>query len=350
MTKTTPVQQSIPRSLARSIARRVAAARSKQTVRASLAAATLLAFICTAGALAEPLLAARVNGAGIPLELLEGQFQERLRERNIHVARLASSAQAKALKREALDHLVRIELLWQEALRVGLAASEEEVDRAVAMVRTRFRSDEGFVRRIEQSGFTEPLYREHTRKVLSGERVAERIVDREVQVTEQDIEAFYEANSRFFRHDERLKVRHILVAVAPAANVSERANARGRIEALLGRARAGESFEQLARHHSDDATRQWGGELEPFSRGELPKSFEDTAFALKPGEISAAVETHAGFHLIELLDRAPAMAISLQAARERIREHLRDARGKEAIDRAVEGLRARAKVELLTPF
>jgi parvulin-like peptidyl-prolyl isomerase len=348
--KTLPLQQRLYRSPARSLARAIARIRSTPNVRAAtLAWAAVFAFICSASALAEPVLAARVNGAGIPLELLDGQFEERLRERNFHIARL-NPARAKALKREALDHLVRIELLWQEAIRVGLAVTEEEVDRAVAVVRTRFQSHDGFVRRIEQGGFTETLYREHTRKVLSGERIAERIVDRDVQVTEQDIAAFYAANPRLFRHDERLKVRHILVAVGPAASVPERAHARGRIEALLERARAGESFEQLARHHSDDATRQWGGELDPFSRGDVPKSFEDAAFALKPGEISAAVETRAGFHLIELLERVPAMAISLQAARERIRGHLRDARGKEAIDRAVNVLRARAKVELLTPL
>jgi PPIC-type PPIASE domain len=135
-----------------------------------------------------------------------------------------------------------------------------------------------------------------------------------------------------------------------AATAEQRSEARQRIEALSVRAKAGERFEQLARQYSDDATRQWGGELDPFSRGDMPKPFEDVAFALKPGEISAPVETAAGFHLIQLQERMPSVSVPLQSSRESIREHLRVARGREAIDRHVQALRALGKVEVLTPL
>jgi hypothetical protein len=99
----------------------------------------------------------------------------------------------------ALDYLIRIELLWQEAKRAGLAATNEEVDRSIAEARGRFRTHEAFVRRVEQGGFTEESYRDHTRKVLSADRIAERMVERNVQVTDKDIEDFCAANPRLFR-------------------------------------------------------------------------------------------------------------------------------------------------------
>lgn len=298
----------------------------------------------------QPVLAARVNGVGITAELLDRQFEELLRERKLHIARMNDPAKAKGLKREALENLIRVELLWHEAKAAGLVASDDEVDRAVAAVRARFRTADAFVRRIESSGFSEPAYREHTRKLLSGERYAQRIVDRDVRVTDQDVADFYAANPRLFRRAEQVRVRQILVAVPANADAQTRDVARRKIEGLLERARGGDSFEALARQHSDDATRQWGGELDPFGRGEKAKAFEEAAFALVPGAISGVFETSAGLHVIKLEQRTAAMTVPLDEARPRIRDHLHATRGKAAVDREVEQLRSFVKVELLMPL
>ena len=300
--------------------------------------------------LAQSVLAARVNGAGIPLQLVDRQLEELMRERKLHMARINNPAKLKDMKRETLDHLIRVELLWQEAKTAGLVASDEEVDRTISEVRARFRSTDAFVRRIEVSGFTEASYREHTRKILSGERVAERIVERDVQITDADVEKFYEINPRLFKRDEQVKVRHILAAVPKEATAEQRNEARKKILDLAARVKAGESFDALARNHSDDPTRQWGGELDAFARGQMAKSFEDAAFALQPGEMSGVVETASGFHLIKLEQRAPAVSVPIEQARERIKDYLRGTRGREAIDREVEQLRAAGKVEVLTPL
>jgi parvulin-like peptidyl-prolyl isomerase len=263
---------------------------------------------------------------------------------------MTNPGKMKDMKREALDQLIRVELLWQEAKTAGVVASDDDVDRTIAEARERFRSTDAFVRRIEQSGFTEATYREHTRKVLSGERIAERIVERDVQVTDSDIEEFYKINPRLFRRDEQLKARHILAAVPQGATAEQRDPARKKILELAARARAGENFETLARNHSDDATKQWGGELDAFSRGQMAKSFDDAAFALRPGEISGVVETASGFHIIRVEQRLPAIEVPFEQARERIRDYLRGTRGKEAIDREVQRLRATGKIEVLTPL
>lgn len=309
-----------------------------------------LAMPWAADTLAQQVLAARVNGVGIPLDLLNRQFEELLRERNLNIARMTSPSMAKGLKREALDNLIRVELMWQEAKEAGLAVSDEDVERTIAEVRGRFRSTEAFQRRIEQSGFNEQSYRAHTRKLLSGDRYAERISQREVKVTDQDLEDFYEINPRLFRREEQLKARQILIAVPVAATAQQKEQARRRIDELALRARGGESFDELARNNSDDATRQWGGELDPFSRGQQARPFEDAAFALKPGEISDVIETPAGLHIIKLEQRIAESSVPLSDARERIREYLHKTRGKEAVEREVEQLRATRKVEVLTPL
>jgi parvulin-like peptidyl-prolyl isomerase len=299
---------------------------------------------------AQILPAARVNGVPIPAERVDRQYEELLRERRIHLARMNNPAQAKSIKREALDQLIRVELLHQEGSANGIAVSDAELDRVLTEFRAGFRNPEAYRRRIETLGYDEPGWRAQLRKTLVGDRYAERIVEREVKVSDEDIAGFYELNARLFKRDEQLRARHILVAVPPNASAEAREEARRKIEGLATRVRAGESFDELARWHSDDPTRQWGGELDAFGRGAMPRPFEEAAFALKPGEVSAPVATPKGWHLIKLEERLAASTVPLEAARERIRGHLRTTRGKEAIEREVEQLRALGKVEVLMPL
>ncbi|MEY2689788.1 MAG: hypothetical protein RL375_3987 [Pseudomonadota bacterium] len=309
---------------------------------------------------AQGMLAARVNGVGIGLELLNRQFEDLLRERNIHIARMQNPARARELKREALERLIRIELLWQEAQRVGTVATDDEVDRVIADTRGRFRSPDQFDRRIVLSGFTPATYREHTRKLLAGDRYAQSVVEREVSVGPADVEAFYLANPGLFKRKEQVKVRQILIAApgpSPAAasgpgevDGPARLRARQQIEALRARIQAGEPIDALARQFSDDPTRQWGGEMDPFARGEQAPEIEAAAFSLAPGEVSGVIDSPAGLRILQLEQRVPGVTLSLAEVDEPVRQHLRSTRGKEALDREVERLRSTGKVEMLTPL
>jgi parvulin-like peptidyl-prolyl isomerase len=62
--------------------------------------------------------------------------------------------------------------------------------------------------------------------------------------------------------------------------------------------KAGESFEELARQFSDDASREEGGEIAPLQPGETPPEFERIAFETAPGKLSPVFETSLGFHLL----------------------------------------------------
>jgi parvulin-like peptidyl-prolyl isomerase len=80
--------------------------------------------------------------------------------------------------------------------------------------------------------------------------------------------------------------------------------ARQKAEDLLKRVRAGEDFAALATQFSEDpGSKEKGGDLGWFSRGEMVKEFEDAAFALKEGEVSGIVESPFGFHIIKVEER-----------------------------------------------
>jgi len=97
---------------------------------------------------------------------------------------------------------------------------------------------------------------------------------------------------------------HILIAYkgamrAKADVTRSKVQAKQLATRIGARALQGEDFATLAKKYSDGPSGARGGDLGSFTRGRMVKPFSDAAFALKPGGISAVVETPFGFHIIK---------------------------------------------------
>lgn len=90
----------------------------------------------------------------------------------------------------------------------------------------------------------------------------------------------------------------------PTVSEEEKIAIRERLNGLRERALKGENFSTFARMYSEDpGSASKGGDIGFTERGDLYPKFEEVAYGLKPGEISAPVETEAGFHIIRMLER-----------------------------------------------
>ncbi len=117
------------------------------------------------------------------------------------------------------------------------------------------------------------------------------------------------------------RARHILVKADHSAKPEERDAARKKIEAARERIEKGAKFSEVAREVSEDpGSASRGGELGCFAKGMMVKPFEDAAFSMKPGELSAVIETEYGFHVLKL----DAIAKDADAEREWRRERARN--------------------------
>lgn len=129
-----------------------------------------------------------------------------------------------------------------------------------------------------------------------------------IALNEADVKTYYEQNVGRLSGKEERRASHILITAPKEMPADERAKARERADSLLAQVRKSpDSFADLARKNSQDpGSAPNGGDLDFFGRGAMVKPFEDSAFALKKGDISDVVESDFGFHIIKVTDiKAP---------------------------------------------
>jgi peptidyl-prolyl cis-trans isomerase C len=149
-------------------------------------------------------------------------------------------------------------------------------------------------------------------------------------VTDAEAKAMYDKQIAAIKPVEEVKASHILV---------EKKEEADDIEAKL---KAGGDFAAIAKEKSKDTgSGANGGDLGYFAKGQMVKPFEDTAFGMKPGEVSAPVQSQFGWHIIKLIDKRNRPAPEFDKVKDRILAGLLQQKAEEVIG----GLRKDAKIE-----
>lgn len=189
-------------------------------------------------------------------------------------------------KKSVLEEMMNVELLYQEALRRKINETFEYRARVADL-----------------------LVRELSREARAG-------------VTEERMKTFYSEHREEF---DQISARHILLRFDPKKETSE---LRKEMEEIYQSAlKAPETFEGLARTHSQDASGRSGGELGFFTADRMVAPFSKAAFRLKKvGEISPIVETSYGFHIIQLSADRRGFEFHRDKIRERILKETQVAR------------------------
>lgn len=131
---------------------------------------------------------------------------------------------------------------------------------------------------------------------------AESIAPAEIP-SEEELRERYEAEKERFTQPERRRVRHILVALSAGADDAAEDAAKAKVGEIRARITAGEDFAALAKELSEDpGTAGQGGDLGLIERGLMDPAFDQAAFALEANQLSKAVRSQFGYHLIEVTE------------------------------------------------
>jgi len=294
-------------------------------------------------------LVAKVNGVGIT----QVEFDRDLKIYAIQQKSMPGGQQGKEqqpgdTKKEVLDGLIGRELLWQEAKAKNLLVDDKKVTEELDRSRSGFASKEEFVKKLNEGGFTEDSYRKFLSQVLSIQNLVENDIGKTISVSDKEAHDFYTSNPDKFKMPEQVHARHILVKVDPNADQATKDAAKKKAEGILKQAQGGADFAELAKNNSDCPSKQNGGDLGSFPRGQMAKPFEDAAFAMKPGTLSGVVETQFGYHIIKLEERKDATQVPEKDVAEEIKEYLKQQKTIEGVEARLKTLRSAAKIELLT--
>jgi peptidyl-prolyl cis-trans isomerase SurA len=273
--------------------------------------------------------------------------------------------QATALRLNILRQMIDDEILMRRAEKLGLLATDDQVDSKFNEVKAPFTQEE-FDKRMQDRKITVADFKRDIRRSITVEKVLNKEVSSKINITDQDINDYYNAHKAEFNLIEpQYHLAQIMVTPSPnpqAHNQNDKAQneaeARKKIQMIANRLDSGDDFATLAMKYSEDPeTSGNGGDLgtvqESGLKGTDPATRE-TVMRLKPGQyspivgvVNPATKQAVGFRIVKLVAKEPAGQRDLSDPRvqQAIRSQLHDRREQLLKAAYYEVLRDSAKVE-----
>jgi parvulin-like peptidyl-prolyl isomerase len=246
---------------------------------------------------------ARVNGAPITSDRLDVALNRLIPFESFH--RNVSATTVEQLRGKALDGLVDEELRYQDGARQGLTPSAAEVDAGMKAFTARYASREAFDEARRVSGASIEDVRREIRRALVVRKAFDHAVTSRCLVNADEAARYYADNRERFVVPEQLHVYAITFGVDPGAPSRAWDDAKAKAERVLGQIKNGAPFEEMARAHSTDKTRESGGDMGLVHRGGLTDEFEQALRDLKPGGLSPVIQTLYGYHIVRVASIRP---------------------------------------------
>lgn len=269
-----------------------------------------------------------VNRENITLEEFNKEFKGMLLEAQFK----AGDPNTKRLKEAFLNQMIERKILVQEAKRLGLVVSTEEINRALREIQLDYREEE-FLEKLKLVGMSLDELKKRVEEKLLAEKMIRSATDYNGEVDEKEALKFYEENRSYFQIPEMVRVRQIVVPDGQEA-----------IQ-ILKRLKRGESFEKLAREKSIGPEKENGGDLGYFSKGERPSEF-DHVFEMEVGKISDIIKTPYGYHIFKLEEKIEPREIPYKEAKSKIIQAIAKKKGEENFRQWLQDLRQKARIKI----
>ena len=271
---------------------------------AALLAATMLAACASGGSIAT------VNGQPIS----RAEFEQKL--------------EASSVARNVLQQMVQEALINQYAKNNNITVTDAEIAQREDQLKANFPSG-SWDEMLKARNLTEA----DVKTALREQIILDKALAKDVTITPAQVKQYFDKNHAAFDKPEQVQARHILVPDLATAN---------KIEAQL---KAGKNFADLAKQYSTDpGSKDKGGDLGWFRRGQMVPAFDKVAFSLPVGAISQPVKSPFGYHIIQVEGKQPGQTATLANSTERITEMLRQQQEAPLIQPFLQGLQQKATI------
>jgi peptidyl-prolyl cis-trans isomerase SurA len=253
-------------------------------------------------------------------------------------------------REKTLQGLVDTYVLGDKATDLGVVISDEAIRNYVEDLKKQnnFTSDADFERALKGTlGIGLPAYLVRSRQEMLKNEVLRREVYSRIAVDEQEILAYYREHRADYQLPGRFRIRELVLS--RGATPEAQADTDARVARIQDELAKGATFEAEVAKESTAPSRSTGGDLGWLDKGMLRQDLERAALGLKPGQVSAPVQTDNDVYLLQLVETELDRVKPYAEVRAAILEKLQEPKAQNAIETYIQSLRIRANIRYMVP-
>ena len=309
----------------------------------TLIAITLVGALGSQTELVERVVA-KVNGRIITKTELDREVQGVLEQmgpaENAEEERLRMIELRPEILQSMIDNMLVLQLATERGLEVPPRFFEEW--KTNVMEEMNIESEDELIRQMELQGMNMVQFKEQWERGLLIQEIRRIEVDNKVSVNEPEIEKYYQEHITEYTQPAKVRLREIVVRFDADTEFDAVDKAKRMHQDLV----QGASFAEVARLHSDSSTRDAGGDLGFFEKGELAEPLNEVAFNLAPGEISEVLRMGAAFYIVKVEERTEEQILPVEDVRKTIADSIYQEKVEEQSKKYITTLREQAIIEV----
>jgi len=207
------------------------------------------------------------------------------------------------LRKQVLERMVVDKLQRQLAAKSGVQVSDDMLNASVGDIASRNGlSVEAFRNELAKQGMDYKSFEDNLRNEIIINQLRGREIGSRVKVTDAEVVHYMETQSKAGLSNSQYHLGHILIAVSEAASATAIQKAKDKADQVIADLRGGKDFKQVAVSVSDDDNALKGGDLGWRSIGQIPSLFTEIVTGMNQGDVSEAIRSPSGFHIIKMLE------------------------------------------------
>ncbi|ARU61223.1 hypothetical protein CBW65_09635 [Tumebacillus avium] len=224
--------------------------------------------------------------------------------------------------KDTLKRMIEEQVVLNQGKSMGLLATDAEIDKEIqTIIDERFEKDKA---KLEAALKESNMTLDDLKKEMMISVTAKKIATKDITVSEEEITEYYEQNKETtLGTPAKAKAKHILI------------KDEGKANEIYKQLQANPAdFEKLAKEHSEDSSKDLGGDLGEFPKGTMVAEFEAVVFNkdVKLNEVQKPVKTEFGYHIIKVESRTDAVVPKLEDVKEKVTNTLKEQKAKPFTD------------------
>jgi peptidyl-prolyl cis-trans isomerase SurA len=249
-------------------------------------------------------------------------------------------------KKNLLRDLVDQQLLLSKGKELGITG-ETEMIKQLDEIRKQNHLDsmEALEAAAKEQGVSFEDFKQHIRDRVITQQVIGQEVYRKVNISQADLQRYYDAHKSEFDLPESIRLSEILIPTANSDDAAEVAAAQAKAQDAYNQLKGGAKFDALAKSTSSGPNAAQGGELGEYKRGQLPKVLEDQTFSLQAGEYTEPIRTKQGYVILYVAAHTPGGVAPLKDVLPQVEEAVGAERTEPALRVYLKELRMEAYID-----